>query len=206
MLLEEAAIAEEALLQPLGIIEPVDADDRSACPRRCAAASRRPSRASSLVAALRELADVDADREGGGCTVRSPTWIVPSAVDRAAELALDIMAEALQPFLGLEADQVVGEHRADQPLVEGQRHQQPARRPGDVEEEADPVLHAALAQLLAERDQMIIVDPDQVVRLDQRRDRLGEALVDPLVAAAEAAVIFGQVDPVVEERPQVRLA
>ena len=42
---------------------------------------------------------------------------------------------------------------------------------------------AALAQLLAERDQMIIVDPDEVVGLDQRRDRLGEALVDPLVAA-----------------------
>ena len=62
----------------------------------------------------------------------------------------------------------------------------------------DPVL----AQLLAQRDQMIIVDPDQVVGLDQRRDRLGEALVDPLVAGAEAAVIFGKVDPVVEERPQ----
>src|SRR5690606_16694976 len=37
---------------------------------------------------------------------------------------------------------------------------------------------------------------------DQRRDRLGEALVDPLVAAAETAVIFGEVDPVVEERPE----
>ena len=71
-----------------------------------------------------------------------------------------------------------------------------------MEEEADPVLEAALAQLLAERDQMVIVDPDQIVRLDQRRDRLGEALVDPLVAAAEAAVIFGEVDPIVEERPQ----
>ena len=64
------------------------------------------------------------------------------------------------------------------------------------------ILHTVLAQLLAERDQMVIVDPDQIVGLDQRRDRLGEALVDPLVAGAEAAVIFGEVDPVVEERPQ----
>ena len=64
------------------------------------------------------------------------------------------------------------------------------------------LLQPARAQLLAERDQVIVVHPDQVVGLDQRRDRLGEALVDPLVAAGEAAVIFGQVDPVVEERPQ----
>jgi hypothetical protein len=46
------------------------------------------------------------------------------------------------------------------------------------------------------------VDPDQVLGLYERAHRLGEALVHPLVAAREAAVIFGEVDAVVEERPQ----
>jgi hypothetical protein len=112
------------------------------------------------------------------------------------------MVEAVEPVLGLEADQIVGEHRAHQPLVEGQGHDQPLRRPGDMEEEADPVAKPVLAQLHAQWDQMIIVDPDEVVGLDQRRHRAGEALVDPLIAAAEAAVIFGIVDPIVEQRPQ----
>jgi hypothetical protein len=53
---------------------------------------------------------------------------------------------------------------------------------------------------------MIIVDPDQIVGLDQRRHGLGELGVDPLIAASEASIIFGQVDPIVEQRPEVRLA
>src|SRR3546814_14896691 len=49
---------------------------------------------------------------------------------------------------------------------------------------------------------MIVVDPDEVVGFYKRRDSLREALIDPLIAAAEAAVIFGEVDPVMEEWPQ----
>ncbi len=89
--------------------------------------------------------------------------------------------------------------------MERQRDEQVARRPGDVEEEADPVLEAARAQPLAQRDQVVIVDPDDVVGLDQRGDRLGETLVDPLVALAGLALVFGQVDAVVEQRPQRRI-
>ena len=70
-----------------------------------------------------------------------------------------------------------------------------------MEEESDPVGDIMLAQPLAERDQMIIMDPDQIVGLDQRRDGLGEAVVDPLVAGTEAAVIFGEVDAIMEQWP-----
>jgi hypothetical protein len=38
------------------------------------------------------------------------------------------------------------------------------------------------------------MDPDDVVRLDQWQQGLGETLVDPVVALAERAVIGGQVD------------
>ena len=46
------------------------------------------------------------------------------------------------------------------------------------------------------------MDPDEVIGLDQRGEGGAETLVDPLVAGAEGPVELGQVDPVVEERPQ----
>jgi hypothetical protein len=52
MLLEEAAVAEEALLEPLGIIEPVDADDRPAA-RRASRIRSNAFRAPSLATAWR---------------------------------------------------------------------------------------------------------------------------------------------------------
>lgn len=44
--------------------------------------------------------------------------------------------------------------------------------------------------------------PDQIVGLDQRLHRLGEAFVDAGIAGVEIALELGQVDPIVEERPQ----
>ena len=67
--------------------------------------------------------------------------------------------------LGLEADQIVMAERRDQPLVVGQRGEDFRRRKRNVQEEADPVLVAALAQRLGERDQVIVVHPDDVVGL-----------------------------------------
>ena len=84
----------------------------------------------------------------------------------------------------------------------GQGGEHLVRRPGDVQEEADPVLHAQLAQLPGQRDQVVVVHPDQVVGLDQRRQRLGEPPVHPLVALAIGPVVGGQVGAVVEQRPQ----
>jgi hypothetical protein len=77
-----------------------------------------------------------------------------------------------------------------------------ARRPRHVEEEADRVLDPLPAQVAAERDQVIVLDPDQVAGLDQGREGLGEAAVDPRIALAERPVVGGQVDAVVEQRPQ----
>ena len=130
------------------------------CPRRCAEAFRthcaRPAerghsrtRATSMpIGNTRGLYSPFADDDR------------PVGLDRPAQFALDIMVEALQPFRRLEADQIISKHRADQPLVIGQRHHQPVRRPRDVKEESDSVGDIMLAQPLAERDQMVIMDPD----------------------------------------------
>ena len=71
-----------------------------------------------------------------------------------------------------------------------------------MEEEADPVLEPPLTQIAAQRDQVIVVDPDQIVGFDQRLDRLREAIINTSIAGVEIALKLGQVDAIVEERPQ----
>ena len=77
-----------------------------------------------------------------------------------------IAEEAVDRFLILKTDQVVGQHRAHQPFVERQRDQQIARWPWDVEEKPDPVLVAARTQPLAQRDQVVVVHPHGVFGVD----------------------------------------
>src|SRR3546814_5048194 len=79
---------------------------------------------------------------------------------------------------------------------------QAGRRPGDVEEQADPVLQPVRAEPLAQRQEMIILHPDQIFRLDQRDQAVRELLVDALIAHPELILIFGQVDAIVKQRPQ----
>ncbi len=57
-------------------------------------------------------------------------------------------------------------------------------------------------QHLAEWDHVIILHPDDVFGFDQRAGRVGEAVVDAVIAAFEIAGIFGQVDAIVKERPE----
>ena len=144
---------------------------------------------------------VDADRKGPGAHPPAADRYHAVGLDRPAQLALDIMVEALEPFLGLEADQVIVEHRFDQPAMERKRGDQPVRRPRNVEEEAEPVGDPHAPQALAERDQMIVVDPNQIALGDQRGDGRRDPVVDPLIARSEQAIELGQVDPVMEQRP-----
>ncbi len=44
--------------------------------------------------------------------------------------------------------------------------------------------------------------PDQILFLDQRSNAFGKTLVDALIPFARLALIFGQVEPIVEQRPQ----
>src|SRR3546814_8483073 len=68
--------------------------------------------------------------------------------------------------------------------------------------EADPVAKAVRAQSLAQRQEMIILHPNQIVRLDQRDQAVRELLVDAFIAAAELILILGKVDAIMEERPE----
>ncbi len=149
-----------------------------------------------------EFLEIDADRESAGDHLAALVLDRIVEIDLQAHLLLHIVQEALQPFGVLEAEHVVFQHGGHQPLVERQRDQQARRRPGGMEEQPHAVLHALFAKLRAERKQVIVVDPDEVFFLDQWQHRVGEARVDPLVALTEIAVVFGQIDAVVEQRPE----
>ena len=198
---EIAFIAEEAFFQPLGIVEPVNPDDQRAPDQAFAHPGEGLLRHRPLGHRF-EGAGIDPDRAGE--QPRHP----PAPMHRAIggygriHLGADEIDERVQPFAGVKTDHVIGEQRFDQRRRFGQGGQQPARRPRDVEEEPDPAAHAAAAQLVAQRDHVIVLHPHHVVRLDQRQHRIGKPLVGALVAAGEAALVLGQVDAIVEQRPQ----
>ncbi len=70
-----------------------------------------------------------------------------------------------------------------------------------MQEEADAVGDAEIAQLRRQRDQVIIVNPDQVVRLDHRQKMLCKQAIDPEITRHVLAGVVDQVEPVMAERP-----
>ena len=103
-------------------------------------------------------------------------------------LVAHVVLEVLHVLLGLEADQVVGEQRAHQPFVLRDGRDDDLRRQRDVQEEADALRAAHRAQLGGQRDQVVVVHPDDVVLLQQRHQLAREELVHAPVAADEAGV------------------
>jgi hypothetical protein len=151
----------------------------------------------------RDGRDVDADREH----VR-PQHAVALAHARVgqqhrADLALpDAVAECAQVAAGLEADDVVLQHRLEQVAVAGQRAQHVVRREGRVQEESDRLARAEATQLRAERDQVIVVHPDHVVGLEQRQQPARERRVDLLVCVQLVAVVGEEAQRRMQHRPQ----
>jgi hypothetical protein len=72
------------------------------------------------------------------------------------------------------------------------------RRERRVQKKADPVGDAELAQLLRQRDQMIIMHPDQVVGLDQRQKHPRQIFVDRDIALELLAVKLDQAELVMQ--------
>ncbi|MCY1533345.1 hypothetical protein D9M68_686670 [compost metagenome] len=150
----------------------------------------------------RELVHVDADRKGRRAH-RVAVGAEQVAAQRfAVRLVVHVVREVLHVLLGLEADQVVREQRAHQPLVLRNGRHDDLRRQRNVQEEADALLAAHGAQLGGQRHQVVVVDPDDVVVLQQRHQLAREQLVHAPVAADEAGIEMRQVQAVVEHRPE----
>jgi hypothetical protein len=115
---------------------------------------------------------------------------------------LDIAVKVLHVLIGLEADHVIGEERIDQPFMVRHGGDDLGRRKGDVQEEAHPVPDPQPAQLGAERDHVVVVDPDDVVLGQQPRQRARHPLVDGPVAIELGRVEDGEVEAIVKDRPE----
>src|SRR3546814_18868082 len=102
-----------------------------------------------------------------------------------------IMEKTLEPFNRLEADDVIVQHRGDEPLVMPERNEQAGRRPGDMQEKADAVPHPLPAPPPAERQVVVILTPDAVFFLAQGLDALRERFVAAFIARAESLLLFG---------------
>ncbi len=84
----------------------------------------------------------------------------------------------------------------------GQRRQNLARREGDVQEISDRAGEAGRPDLAAERNEMVVVHPDQIVGLQKRREACAHALVDAPEPFGETAIIAGEIHAVVEHGPK----
>ena len=71
-----------------------------------------------------------------------------------------------------------------------------------MNEETDLVAVPAVAQRLGERDQMIVVHPYDVVGFQQCFEVTREILVYSEIAAKIASREFGEIKPIVQDRPQ----
>ena len=71
-----------------------------------------------------------------------------------------------------------------------------------MQEKTDPVRVPALAQRRGEGDQVIVVDPNNVVGPKQPVQRALEVVIDAEITAQIAAREFGEVEPTMQDRSQ----
>src|ERR1700744_2312272 len=75
----------------------------------------------------------------------------------------------------------------------------------NMQEEADPVRHALGTQRFGERDQVIVMSPDDVVRREQLDQLVREPCIDAPVTGVLFALITREIVAVVKDWPERRI-
>ena len=198
----------EALYQPLRIVEPVDADDQSAAGEADPKALEFPAALGHGRGAL-DIPGVDADRmslDREDPPERANDCASLPLLHPRFRLADQIVEKVSAVRLRLEADKVEGGEATHELFVHRQGSQELPWRQRCVQKEAQPVPNSQPAQFLAERNQVVVVDPDQVVRPQQAGQPAGEPRVDAPIAGVIAAVEVDEIDAVMKERPERRVS
>ena len=124
------------------------------------------------------------------------------AVDAAFDEAVDGLEEVVAVELGVEADDAGAEQAFEDLLLPGADAEGLGVRPGDVPEGDDGRLGQALADHARRQGEVVVLDQhDRVLGARLARDRVGEALVDGLVAAPVALAEDRADEGDVAERP-----
>ncbi len=162
--IEQIAKSLKPIRQALGIIEAIDADhegmalDRVEEPERSTGFVRPFSLAARSCVNRSDRNRIDDDRS-------------PFIPDRFARLPGDVeetqqaILEVVQMLARLEADDIIGQHHSQKLFSRGYDREDTGRHKRHVQKEADTVLDAERPQSFGEWDQMIIMHPDQIVRL-----------------------------------------
>jgi hypothetical protein len=182
------------------VIEAIDADDERAADK---ALEHVLDERQSLrtVGETGESHGLDADRKDADAHRPLGKGEIKIVAVQAA-FAREVAAEIEGVVSGLEADKIVFAERWHEALVVRQCGQHFRRWARDVKEEADTVLVAALAERLAERHQVIIMHPDEILRPEHIVQLAREVIIDTQIAAQIAARELGKVNAVVQDRPQ----
>jgi len=148
-----------------------------------------------------EAVGVDAD--GVDDRPHTPAGVGEAAIairDNAEDLA-HAFQERPSVAPRLKADDIEAAHgtqqvgRARQSVQDRRRHE---RR---VQKEAEPIAHALTPQVLAKREQVVVVHPHQIVAVQQRRERCGKLAVHAAVAFVVLALVVHQPEAEMQQRP-----
>ena len=71
-----------------------------------------------------------------------------------------------------------------------------------MKEKADPVLMPALAQCLGERNQMIVMHPDEVIRPQDFVQFAREMIIDTQITTQIPARELGEINSIMQDRPE----
>jgi hypothetical protein len=146
---------------------------------------------------------------GKHARVRPPRAVLDAAVGAQRgrpDHVGDGRAEALEILLRLEAHEVVGQQVADQFVVHGQRPQRLDVRERNVQEEPERLADAALPQVPPERDEVVVVHPNEIVVAQQRLQAIREQAIDALIGGVVRVRVVQRAHEVVEQRPQGAVA
>ncbi len=125
--------------------------------------------------------------------------------DRQSELMLQVILEIAPIVVGLKADQIIGEHRRYQIGVMRYRRHCAAGRPRRVQEESDRAADIEPAQLRAERQKMVVLNPHLRLRSNKSQQCTRHEGVDFAVRGIFVGSDLDEIGPRVQRRPQCRI-
>ena len=104
--------------------------------------------------------------------------------------------------MGLESDKVIGAERARDFAMLGDRDQSLGGTDRDMQKKSDRVLDPVFAQLKCQREQVVVVNPDDVGRFDERSEMRSELLVHRDVARIISRFELREIETVMKDGPQ----
>ena len=193
----------DAVDQPLGIVQPVDAD-RELLAVQASPQPRHVGMGGGLGGLRCEFLRVDADRKyrDARCAMARCHHAV---FNFKTKIRCQIVKEIVAIVLGLEPDQIIGQHRLDQFAMMRHAFDDGARRPWRMQEEAERLGDAEIAQFRAQRQEMIILNPERGIGLLESQQRARHEGVH--FAIGEIIFLRGadQIGPGMQRRPQRRI-